>query len=363
MKILCVIDSLGSGGAQRQIVELAKGFKENGHEVIFITYHAINFHKPDLDHNQIHVRTIIEPNYFKRLIKMRRAIRSYEPDAVLSFLEAASFMATLAGFPFRKWRLVVGERNAKPDIATSLKKRFYRFFHLLSDFVVSNSYSNLKLVFKANPLLKRNKTKVIYNIVDFEKFKKEHKIRFNKKTSIVVAASYFKKKNLDNLINAVSKLTPNLKEQLVIDWYGNISKGNLYYQENENKIKELGLGNVLFLNDQTNQITQKYLAADFVGLFSHYEGFPNTICEAMALGKPVIVSKVSDVPLFIKENTNGFLCDSKDVESIKNALIKAINATQAQRLEMGKKNYKTAIQTFNKKVIVDQYLKLLESEK
>lgn len=36
MKILCVIDSLGSGGAQRQLVSLAKGFKEKGNEVLDI---------------------------------------------------------------------------------------------------------------------------------------------------------------------------------------------------------------------------------------------------------------------------------------------------------------------------------------
>ena len=40
MKILCVIDSLGSGGAQRQLVGLAIGFKERGHEVSFLVYHG-----------------------------------------------------------------------------------------------------------------------------------------------------------------------------------------------------------------------------------------------------------------------------------------------------------------------------------
>src|SRR5690606_7473545 len=119
MKILCVIDSLGSGGSQRQLVELAKGFKEKGHEVSFLTYHNINFFIPELDNHKITVNTIIEPNYIKRLLKIRKAIRNHQPEAVLSFLEAANFITTLSGVPYRKWKLVVGERSANPAILKS----------------------------------------------------------------------------------------------------------------------------------------------------------------------------------------------------------------------------------------------------
>src|SRR5690554_3879011 len=146
MKILCIIDSLGSGGAQRQLVELAKGFKEKGHEVSFLTYHDINFFKSELDNQDIPVKTIVEPNYVKRLFKIRKAIRRNEPDAVLSFLEAANFMATLAGFPYRKWKLVVGERSANPEILTNKKLRFYRKAHFFADYIVANSHKNLELV-------------------------------------------------------------------------------------------------------------------------------------------------------------------------------------------------------------------------
>ena len=44
MKILCVIDSLGSGGAQRQIVNLACGLKKKGHDVdVFVYFPEFSF--------------------------------------------------------------------------------------------------------------------------------------------------------------------------------------------------------------------------------------------------------------------------------------------------------------------------------
>ena len=45
MKILLFIDSLGSGGAQRQIVGLATMLKEKGYGVKMVTYYDIPFYK------------------------------------------------------------------------------------------------------------------------------------------------------------------------------------------------------------------------------------------------------------------------------------------------------------------------------
>ena len=86
MKILCFIDSLGAGGAQRQLVELAKGFKEKGHEVEFLIYHHIIFFGSQLKEQNIPITIITESNYFKRLLKIRNAIRSYNPDVVISHI-------------------------------------------------------------------------------------------------------------------------------------------------------------------------------------------------------------------------------------------------------------------------------------
>lgn len=361
MKILCVIDSLGTGGAQRQLVELAKGFKEKGHEVSFLTYHNINFFKPELDKHSIPVKTIEESNYVKRLFKIRKVIRKHQPDAVLSFLEAANFMATLAGFPSRKWKLVVGERSANPAILSNRKLRFYRKAHFFANYIVGNSHKNIELVKKIIPSINKDKLKVIYNSVEIPE---QHNFSMSESesTSIVIAASYRTVKNLNGLIQALHLLPSEYKAKLKINWYGNISMDNAYYRTQQEKINQLGLKEVLILNDKTNQINKKYANADFVGLFSHFEGFPNTICEAMAMGKPVIVSKVSDVPLFIKEDVNGFLCDSQNPKTIKEAIIKAIESTAEQREKMGENNYLTAREVFNRDAIVEAYLKLLSNE-
>ncbi len=202
--------------------------------------------------------------------------------------------------------------------------------------------------------------KVIYNIVNVPEIEERDKV-YPDKTHIVVAASYRAVKNLDGLIEAVITLPQEYKDKLKIDWYGNRETPE-YADDMSNKIISNGLSDIIKMNAAIPNIFEKYMEADFVGLFSHYEGFPNTVCEAMALGKPVIVTKVSDVPYFINENENGFLCDPNRSESIKNALIKAIESSDSERNKMGSLNKKKSMVEFDRDVIIDEYLKLLGYE-
>lgn len=45
MKILCFIDNLGSGGAQRRFTNLAVLFRKAGHQISFLTYSEGDFFK------------------------------------------------------------------------------------------------------------------------------------------------------------------------------------------------------------------------------------------------------------------------------------------------------------------------------
>ena len=98
MKILCVIDSLCQGGAQRQLVELGLGFNEKGHSVSFLIYRQIPFFNYLLDNAGISINYIEEPNYFKRFLKIRSFIRKGRYDSVLSFLPDINIALTIQNY-------------------------------------------------------------------------------------------------------------------------------------------------------------------------------------------------------------------------------------------------------------------------
>lgn len=364
MKIICVIDDLVSGGAQRQMTELAVGMTEKGHNVTIIIYNKELFFLDFLESNGVKVEQIIEKNYFKRIYKIRKYIRCNNPDSVLAFMQVPSFIATLAGFPFRKWKLVVGERNADPIILKSKKQKFYRYFHLFVNNIIGNSQANIDLVKKVNPLIPENKFRVFYNIIDSNKFNCIDDIIIDKsslsKTKIAVVGRYEFQKNYLGLIEAINYLPIDVKNRLEIECYGVIKENNKYLQLIYNKLKEYNLQDIIKINPATKNISYVYQSSDFIALVSHFEGFPNVICEAMACSKPVIVTKVSDVPLLLKEDINGFLCDSNNILSIKNAFIKALNTTTEERKIIGNNNKKLVEDTFSREKIVNLYLEILK---
>lgn len=363
MKILCFIDLLGSGGAQRQLVNLAIEFKKKGLDISFLVYYPHKFYESILADNNIEVHLIHETRAIWRILKIRQYIRSGCFDVVISFLDTPNLIAELAGIPRRKWRLIVGERSSDPKIVCSFRLKLLRYMHLFADVVIANSDTNLTMVRKINPFISKRKCHTIYNMIDLEIWKPSDNyiVRKNGKTNIIIAASHQYLKNSRNLIIALNLLSDVEKSLLSVKWYGSNKHDNSYIESKE-LINHYHLANVIEFLPPTNNIAEKMVTADCCALFSFYEGLPNTICEGMALGKPIIVTKVSDVPKLVDEGLGGYLCDNKSAESIRDVVRKIISSSNVQLFAMGKHNREKAVSLFDKDKIVNDYLKILQHE-
>lgn len=358
MKILCVIDSLGSGGAQRQLVNLALAFQERGHKVDFLVYHCDPFYYQVLSEYRIKIIEVLEDNYIKRILKMRHIIRKGNYDSVLSFLEAASFICTVAGFPYRKWTLVVGERSANPNIFKSIKLKLYRWFHIFVSAVVANSHENIKLVKKINPILNDKKLHVIYNLIDFDKWQfnsEGYVYRKNGKFNLTVVASHQYLKNLNGLVEAVNLLSDEQKKNLTIHWYGGDRPDRSKLEAIE-KISKYKLNEIFNFHEPTLEIASKVNQADAVGLFSFYEGLPNVICEAMVNAKVVIASDISDVSLLIEQE---FIFDPNDPKHIAEKIRHLLSLDENSLREIGQKNQSSAFKLFDKESILQNYISIM----
>src|SRR5437870_166017 len=99
MRVTCLIDSLASGGAQRQMCMLAVLLKRHGIDVSVLTYHAYDFFRTKLDEAEIRCQCLPYGSRFQRIFGLRRALRDGSQDVVLAFLDACSLYAELAGLP------------------------------------------------------------------------------------------------------------------------------------------------------------------------------------------------------------------------------------------------------------------------
>ncbi|MGL4364763.1 MAG: glycosyltransferase family 4 protein, partial [Bacteroidales bacterium] len=85
----------------------------------------------------------------------------------------------------------------------------------------------------------------------------------------------------------------------------------------------------------TNDVRPFIQKASCVVLPSYREGIPFTLLEACALGKPIITTNSVGCREVIEDNTTGFMCEIKNVESLANAMLKIIHLSPEEYIKMG----------------------------
>lgn len=355
-KILLFTDSLGAGGAQRQLVGLAIMLKNVGYDMIVATYFNIDFYKKLLDEEG--VRNVLIPDAASskmRIMAVRRFFKVEQPDCVIAYQETPSLVACVAKLLGCKFRLIVSERNTTQHVGMNERVRF--FLYHWADAIVPNSYAQGDFLISRYPWMKKKLT-TISNFVDLKRFGFLEKEK-RQMPLVVVAASIWPPKNALGLVKAVSVL----KEkglQFRIEWYGIVEAYSDYLNQCRDLISDLGLKDYILLLPKSKQIQDKYRECDFFCLPSFYEGTPNVICEAMSCGRPVICSAVCDNPIYVAEGDNGFLFDPTKPESIAEAIERALEVTADGYQLLCRKSREKAELLLSEKTFVDKYIKIIE---
>ena len=351
MKIVLFTDSLGAGGAQRQLVGLAKLLKDTGDSVMVLTYHKDEFYLPFLKDNNIKYDILEKANgALKRIIKVCRYIKKVKPDVLISYQEVPSLIACLAKIYNPKVRLIVSERNTTQVIDNIVKTRF--FLYRWANAIVPNSYSQEKFIKDYYPKLV-NKVTTITNFVDLEKFDVlEKKVKSNKPI-IMIAASIFPSKNTIGFIESVKLLKNNIN--FIVKWYGYSERNIEYYNQCMQKIKEYGLEDYIQLLPKTLNIKECYHEADYFCLPSFFEGTPNVICEAISCGLPVICSNVCDNSIYVHEGENGFLFNPQSPQNMACAIERMLKLDESQYKEFSRNSRLIAENKLSQNIFLKKY--------
>ena len=353
-----MIDSLGPGGAQRQLVGLATFLKEKGYDITVAIYHDNMFYGDKLLNSNVPVLYLNKAkNSGFRVWHIARFIRKENPDVVISYLETPSICACLSRVFNRSFKLIVSERNTSQHTGAKERLRFNLF--RFADYVVPNAFSQADYINGAFPFL-ADKVVTIPNFVDLKHFIPPAKRERHLMPEIVVAASIWESKNTLGLIEAVA-LLKNKGCRFHISWYGKVSSHLNYFNQCQQKIKEYHLNDYIELKEKIQNIKEKYQSADFFCLPSFYEGTPNVICEAMACGLPIACSNVCDNNRYVVEGENGFLFNPTDVNSIVFSLEQLISLDAIDYEKYCMRSRNRAEIMLSLEIFTESYLKLIDN--
>jgi glycosyltransferase involved in cell wall biosynthesis len=156
----------------------------------------------------------------------------------------------------------------------------------------------------------------------------------SKKFKLLFVGNLIKRKGAD--------LLPQIMSQLGEDYV-------LYYTSGlRSKIpEEFNISNMIPLQKLTEkQLIEEYNKCDALLFPTRLEGFGYAVAEAMACGKPVISSKNSSIPELVKDNINGFLCDTNNISQYIDS-IRKLNKNKKLVLEMNVVNRNKILTEFS----------------
>ena len=111
----------------------------------------------------------------------------------------------------------------------------------------------------------------------------------------------------------------------------------------------------------SNDISSLLKACDIFVLPSRYEGMPNALLEAMAMGKASIATRVNGAPELVEEGISGFLVDSENPKQIFEKLVELIN-NNSLRASMEENALERVMNKFTFEKMTDQLEDLLQEQ-
>lgn len=338
-RVLCVIDNLGSGGAQRQIVNLAIGLSRLGHTVELFTYATTPGHfSDDIEQAGIRANNCSRDwaHPWSTIVRLRGLFSEQRFDTAIAFLPMPSFIACLALSGNRTVRLVLSERSSFRLGVPSRTDRWVRSFHGRATWVTTNSHHQAKLMRSAFPRL-QDRLVTIYNGFDLKQFRTRQFSRSTGALRFVAVGRINGGKNIENLVEAISRVR-GCGFDLRLDWIGRLDHerwSSGYYEGLSARIDQSGIGKAWRWLGERSDVASRLGDYDALVHPSYYEGLPNAICESFACGLPVLASNVCDHPLLLDAPRRGLLFDPNDPASIADAIQSFAALGAAQRHSIG----------------------------
>ncbi len=351
MRILFINSIRMFGGGEIWLLTMMCALRERGHRVFLLCRPNVPLEDrakhAGFSVFALKMRGDFDPAVIYRTWKL---IRTLKIDVVCTNMDKelrfGGIAAGLAGV-----RVIVPRRGIDYPLKDTIAYRF-TYNHIASG-VIANSLSTKQSLLKNCSWLNPGKIRVIYNGVEMKRFSGSSLRNLRNELGIPRTNYIFgfvgqldKRKGIETLLESFSVLSQkNHRTTLLV-----VGEGKL--RSRLEKMADQCQGQVVFAGFR-DDIDEVMKTIDALVLPSLWEGFGIVLIEAMAAGKPVITTNVSNMPEIVREGREGYLIPPSDSESLRDAMMKLIKHP-AQGREMGKTGLETVRQKFTLKRMVDE---------
>jgi len=368
MKIMHIITDLDTGGAEIMLCKLLSSLRDENIDSLVVSLMGQGKITSQISALGVKVETLDlkqgELPSWRTIKKLRRIVRSFNPDIVQGWMYHGNIVATIAVFlyqPVRKkaklfWNIRQTLYNLNNEkLQTRLLIILGHWISFLPRGIIYNSVLSAKQHIAVG--FSAKKTNVIPNGFDLKKNRPDQKRRQQLREELNVSESTI-------LIGHISRLHPMKDHATLLRAIDLVTK-NISNSSNKQEVLFLLVGHgisselssnaaIHFLGERTD-IPKIMSALDILVSSSAWgEGFPNVIGESMASEVPCVVTDVGDSANIVGKY--GKVCTVGDSQCIASSLLQLIESKEERKIA-GKQARKRIKENYSMDKIKKKYLK------
>lgn len=325
-KVLFFLPS-STGGAERMTITLAKMLPPDEFEVKFVIVHRslgtiVNFIPPEYEVIHIPVHNI----WCAATLRMINVIRREKPDMVFCSLLYLNYRLIVAA-RICGAKVIVRNNINFNEYVSNYKRTMVFLTYRWADKVIAQQEEMHDEIIEFTGL-STQKVITLHNPIDTDSIDVKAKepspyIHAEKQLKYVWVARFSREKGHDLLIKAlhlVRKKNSNAHLYLV----GKFEQAGAFFQELTRLIDSLDLKDYVHLVGFDSNPYRWVKNGDVYVMPSRLEGLPNSLIDAMYLGKPVVATRcIPVIDRIVEDGYNGYVVPSEDVEAMAEAMLKA----------------------------------------
>jgi len=331
------------------VVMMAANILDYGFQPVVLTLQEKGSFHTLLDAHHIkHYSLNIKKRPLCALFKIFFVIFKEKPCLVHSFLFAGNVFAGMLRIFL--WKPLVCSQRSTDFWKKNIHWKLEKFATSFCSLFISNSNAGKKILIEKADIPEK-KIIVIPNGIDLTGVKDKMKsTTINPHIGIIVGSigSLRKAKGYDVLVDAAVIVCKKRKDVTFVI----LGKGPLE-QVLKEKIQHLGLARNFEFHGFVENVYTYLPTFDIVVIPSLWEGFPVVALEAMACGKPIVATRVGDLPEILQHRISGLLVETGNSEEMANSIL-MLAGDENMRIWMGN-NAMKQVEKFSATGMLTQY--------
>jgi glycosyltransferase involved in cell wall biosynthesis len=348
----------GGGGAERQVLEVASGLQDRGHEVLLVVNKAAEHYSEYVDSLRVWELHRTSRWDLRVVRDIRRAFRRFEPDVCVCVAYNASLWGRLAAARLGP-AIVVAEHTTRVQTPFEIAMT-NKLLRGVTDRVIACAEAQVDSLVRGGH--ERKKIRVVPNGVDVRRFARDdeggrrarHELDIPTDAPIVMLVAVHRpEKRHDRFVSLVEAL----HDRGVQAWGVMVGDGPLFHRSLQ-LAQASRVAPFLRVAGSRSDMSAMYSAADVVVLVTDLETFPLCFLEAAACEVPVVGLDVGGVSETLVDGQTGYVVDRGDDAGMASR-VAGLLVDPGRRQRMGKAGRAFVEHHLSRDAMIDGYERVL----